>query len=146
MDLKKGEYLEEIQFPVQKKNTHVRFEKVSQRKYLDIATVNFTSTIELNKKRQIKNIHLAVGGVGPIPMYLHKTVSFLEHKVMDEQNIEAAIQVMNKEISPISDTRGSAAYKKLLARQLFIAQFLAIDSKIFNLKKLVNQPISKSTH
>lgn len=135
-DLKKGEYIEQIQFKIQKKKDY-HFEKVSQRKYLDIATVNFASSFKINKKNSIKSIHLAVGGVGPIPMYLHKTVAFLKGKKMEESTLEAAIDILNTEISPISDARGSAAYKRLLARQLFLAQFLKTDPSIFNIKKLI---------
>ena len=41
MDLKKDEILEKVKFKIPSKNTTFHFEKVSQRKYLDIATVNF---------------------------------------------------------------------------------------------------------
>jgi len=43
---------------------------------------------------------------------------------------------LNEEISPISDARGSAEYKRLLARQLFIAQFLAIKENELVLEKI----------
>ncbi len=128
MDLRKGEYLEAIRFPVKGKKTYIHFEKVSQRKFLDIASVNFASTIELSKAGEITTIHLAVGGVGPIPMYLEKTTAFLRKRKINEATLREAIEVLYSEISPISDARGSAAYKKLLARQLFLAQFLALDA------------------
>ena len=91
----------------------------------------------MEKSKKIKDIHLAVGGVGPIPMYLHKTVKFLKNKVMSSETLDAGIEVLNKEISPISDTRGSADYKRLVARQLFLAQFLNLDTNIYDVKKIV---------
>ena len=136
LDLKKGEYLEQIKFKIPKSKEY-HFEKVSQRKYLDIASVNFASIIKLKRGRVIESIHLAVGGVGPIPMYLHRTVAFLTEKKLQEENIESAIEVLYSEISPISDARGSADYKRLLARQLFLAQFLKIDPAVFPVKKLI---------
>lgn len=122
MAIAEGEYLEQISFDCLAAD-QFHFEKVSQRQFLDIASVNFASSIHLDANNRIKNIHLAVGGVGPIPMYLHKTVAALEGKTLDEQNIAAALAVLNTEISPIGDTRGSAEYKRLLAQQLFKAQF-----------------------
>ena len=89
MDMKKGEYLEQIQFKIPKAKEY-HFEKVSQRKYLDIASVNFASTIKLKRNKIIESIHLAVGGVGPIPMYLHKTVTFLTGKRLQEEKYKAS--------------------------------------------------------
>ncbi len=137
MEIKKEEILEKVKFKIPSKNTTFHFEKVSQRKYLDIATVNFSSSITLDKSKKIKDIHLAVGGVGPIPMYLHTTVKFLKNKEMSSDTIDDAIEVLQNEITPISDTRGSADYKRLVARQLFLAQFLNLDANIYDVKKLV---------
>ncbi len=137
MDLQPGEILEQIRFDIPPANAHVHFEKVSQRKYLDIAGVNSGSWIELAADNTITTIHLSAGGVGPIPMYLHKTCGYLQGKVMNEATLEAAIEVLNDEVSPISDARGSAQYKRLLLRQLFLAHFLQIDPEIFQLQKLI---------
>lgn len=137
MDLQPGEILEHIKFNIPLKEAHIHFEKVSQRKYLDIAGVNSASWIELDDNNTINAIHLSAGGVGPIPMYLHKTCAYLQGKTMDEATLEAAIEVLNGEISPISDARGSAQYKRLLLRQLFLAHFLQIDAEIFQLEKFI---------
>ncbi len=128
IDLQEGEILEQIQFNIPDTSSKFHFEKVSQRKYFDIASVNFASTFDL-KDDMIQTAHLAVGGVGPIPTYLHKTAAFLQGKSINETNIREAIILLNEEISPISDARGSAEYKRLLARQLFIAQFMAVKAE-----------------
>lgn len=135
IDLKEGEILEQIQFDIPDNSSKFHFEKVSQRKYFDIASVNFASKFDLNNDT-IQTAHLAVGGVGPIPTYLHKTAAFLKGKTINETNIREAIILLNKEISPISDARGSAEYKRLLARQLFIAQFLAIKENELVLEEI----------
>ena len=137
MDLKKDEILEKVKFKIPGRSTNFHFEKVSQRKYLDIATVNFSSSITLNASKKITDLHMAVGGVGPIPMYLHKTVKFLKNKKLSAELIDAGIEMLQKEITPISDTRGSADYKRLVARQLFLAQFLNLDPNIYDVQKLV---------
>ena len=137
IDLQEGEILEQIQFNIPDASSKFHFEKVSQRKYFDIASVNFASKFDL-KDGIIQAAHLAVGGVGPIPTYLHKTAAFLQGKSINETNIREAIVLLNEEISPISDARGSAEYKRLLARQLFIAQFLAIKEDALVLEEMIN--------
>ena len=71
----------------------------------------------------IIDAHIAAGGVAPIPLYLKETSAFLRGREISEETITAANEIMQAEISPISDVRGSAEYKRLLLRQLFRAHF-----------------------
>jgi xanthine dehydrogenase small subunit len=68
--------------------------------------------------------HVSAGGVAPIPLYLRKTSAFLIDKEVSEETINLAIEIIQDEISPISDVRGSEDYKRLLLGQLFRAHFL----------------------
>ena len=136
IDMQQDEILEKISFEIPGESTIFHFEKVSQRNYFDIASVNMASNIAF-KNDIIESAHFAVGGVAAIPMYLFRTSAYLRGKPMEEYIIDEAIEILNEEISPISDARGSAGYKRLLARQLLIAQFLNIDKNLYNIKKLV---------
>jgi len=136
IDLKEGEVLEQVQFNIPDNSSKFHFEKVSQRKYFDIASINLASKFDI-KDDLIQTAHLAVGGVGPIPTYLHKTAVFLQGKTINETIIREAIVLLNEEISPISDARGSAEYKRLLARQLFIAQFMAMKEDTLVLEEMI---------
>ena len=71
----------------------------------------------------IINAHVSAGGVAPIPLYLKETSSFLIGRQINPETIEKANEIIQAEISPISDVRGSADYKRLLLRQLFKAHF-----------------------
>ncbi len=138
MDLKKGEYLKEIRFDIPEgKNTYFSFEKVSQRKYLDIAGVNSALLLKLDDEKNIVDAHLSAGGVGPIPWYLKKSSRFLIGKKFEKKTIEKTLEKINEEITPISDARGSADYKRLLLRQLFLAHCLKIDENIFDVSTLI---------
>ncbi|MBA2329206.1 MAG: FAD binding domain-containing protein [Flavisolibacter sp.] len=123
IDKEKEEIIETILFSAQAKNTHFNFEKVSKRKYLDIASVNSAASITLNRN-VISDIHLSAGGVAPFPKYLNATCNFLKGKTINDSTLREAMEILNSEISPISDARGSAGYKRLLLRQLFLAHFL----------------------
>ncbi len=123
MDKASDEFIESIVFEIPDKKAFFNFEKVSKRTHLDIASVNSACLMEIENE-VIQKIHLSAGGVGPIPKYLNKTCTFLKGKKTETTIIKEAIEIMQNEISPISDARGSADYKKLLLRQLFIAHLL----------------------
>ncbi len=125
IDLQKNEIIKSIKIELPNGRSKFNFEKVSKRKYLDIASVNSAILVE-HDNNEITNIHMAVGGVAPIPMYLNKTCKFLKDKELSDKVIAEAAGVLGKEISPISDVRGSAEYKKLLTRQLFYAHFIEL--------------------
>jgi len=136
-DLKKGEIITNISFNVPQSTCKFNFEKVSKRTHLDIASVNSALSLKLNNEK-IEEVHLAVGGVAPIPKYLHKTAAFLINKELNLKTIIEANEIMQNEISPISDVRGSSGYKRLLAKQLFFAHFIKLFPKKFHLKNLTN--------
>jgi xanthine dehydrogenase small subunit len=126
LDKKPGEYIEQIWFSLPGPGSHFNFEKVSKRTNLDIASVNTAMHI-ITDGNTIRKAHLSAGGVGPIPLLLEKTSTFLKGKTLDEDNILEAIAIAQTEISPISDARGSEAYKRLLLSQLMKAHFISTD-------------------
>jgi xanthine dehydrogenase small subunit len=71
----------------------------------------------------IIDAHVSAGGVAPIPLYLKETSEFLRGREIIEETITDANEIMQSEISPISDVRGTEEYKRLLLRQLFKAHF-----------------------
>ena len=117
------EFITKIRF--QTDFTHFNFEKVCKRTYLDIATVNTAISLKASGDF-IENAHVSAGGVSPIPLYLRKTSEFLGGKEISEAVISQANEILQTEISPISDVRGSAEYKRLLLRQLFTAHFVEL--------------------
>jgi xanthine dehydrogenase small subunit len=122
LDKNENEFIEKISIKIPTKNSLFNFEKVSKRTNLDIASVNAALSITL-EQNTIVDATIAVGGVGPIPMFLPKTSAFLIGKSINENLILEANDIAQMEISPISDTRGSSEYKRLLVRQLIIAHF-----------------------
>ncbi|CAN5271396.1 xanthine dehydrogenase small subunit [soil metagenome] len=105
--------------------THFNFEKVCKRTYLDIASVNTAISLKVSGNL-IENAHVSAGGIAPIPLYLRKTSDFLHGKEISDATITEANEILQTEISPISDVRGSESYKRLLARQLFRAHFVEL--------------------
>lgn len=136
LDKAPDEIVTSVRFSLPDKNTRFSFEKVSKRTYLDIASVNSALRLEMDGDT-IREAHASAGGVAPIPKYLANTSAFLVGKPASHETVRAAIKVMNDEIAPISDARGTAEYKRLLLRQLFFAHFLELFQERFTLKGLV---------
>ena len=142
------EIITAVRFKIPTGDFRFNFEKVCKRTYLDIATVNTAISLEVRalpgdswlppvltepgtKPGQsvaytIVNAHVAAGGVAPIPMYLRQTSEFLRGKPVTLETIAAANEIIQSEISPISDVRGTEQYKRLLLRQLFRAHFVEL--------------------
>lgn len=131
------EYISHIRFkkPIGK----VNFEKVSKRTYLDIASVNSAIQIEV-QDQIINNLHLSFGGVFAYPFYAHQTIAFLKGKSMSENLLKDANQVLQSEIQPISDVRGTADYKRRLAEHLLYAHFIQLFNLPFAPRTLVHSP------
>ena len=117
------EFITKIRF--RKDFTHFNFEKVCKRTYFDIASVNTAISLKVSGNL-IEQAHVSAGGVAPIPLYLRKTSEFLRGKKINEKTIAEANEIIQTEISPISDVRGSESYKSLLLRQLFTAHFVEL--------------------
>lgn len=119
------EIVAEIRFP-DPKNATIRFEKVSKRKALDIATVNSGAKIRVTEQNVVEEASISVGGVAAYPLWLKRTGNYLTGKTLDSNHAAAALEIAMDEIAPISDVRGSADYKRLLARQLVFSHLNSI--------------------
>jgi xanthine dehydrogenase small subunit len=128
IDKSDGEIIEKIIFALPEK-TQFSFEKVCKRTHLDIASVNTACQIQINDAEILEGIHLSAGGVAPFPKYLNETAAYLKDKMINAETLNTAIDIMNTEIAPISDARGTKEYKRLLLRQLFLAHFQKFDTK-----------------
>ncbi len=135
LNKKKGEIVQWLRFKKLSKSQTYNFEKVCKRTNLDIASVN-TAALISKQRNTIKEANISIGGVGPIPTYLTKTCTFLKGKKITAETVQQAYDILDTEISPISDARGSSDYKRLLARQLFYAHFIELFPKKISLSSL----------
>lgn len=122
------EIIEQIIFTPPSAHSFFNFEKVCKRTHLDIASVNSACQITLNNDGIIENIYLSAGGVFAYPKYLSNTVTFLKGKVLTEATIGEAQVILQQEVAPISDARGTETYKRLLLKQLFTAHINQLQS------------------
>ena len=117
-----NEYVKQISFQLPGVNSKFNFEKVCKRTNLDIASVNSAMLIEL-KNDLIVKAGISAGGVGPTPLFLKKATQFLIGKKVSIDLIEQLLEIVQTEITPIGDVRGSVEYKRLLLNQLIKSHF-----------------------
>ncbi len=122
LDLRPAEMVEWVRFAIDGDRLLFNFEKVSKRTYLDIASVNTAISLK-HSGGKLTNVHVSAGGVGPVPMKLERTMALLEGSEPTTETALAAAETARTEVSPITDVRGSAAYKRLLLGQLVLAHF-----------------------
>ena len=116
------EILSSISFDLPSKNSKFNFEKVCKRTNLDIASVNTAISVEVVEDKII-SCHLSAGGVGPTPLYLAKSSEFLIGKSIEVATIQKLLEIIQTEISPISDARGTEIYKRTLLNHLVKGHF-----------------------
>ena len=125
IDLDPDEVVENIQLDLPKENEFFSFERISQRAHFDIATCNSALWIKV-EGGIISETRISAGGVSPIPMLAVQTANFLKGKKISAEVLIEAASILAQEISPISDVRGSAEYKKQLMQHLLFAHFLKL--------------------
>ena len=88
---------------------------------LDISTLNLAIHVswEDTKKTSIQDIKIAAGGVPETSIRLKKTESFLRSKSISQDTLRKAVQVLHQEFTPLTDLRGSDAYRHLVIENYF---------------------------
>jgi len=97
---------------------HVRFFKVAKRRMDDISTVAAGFSIDLDSTGRVQRARLAYGGVAPVPLRAFKAEEALLGHPWEEPATHEAQQILERTLQPISDHRGSAAYRLALAQSL----------------------------
>lgn len=117
MVLTEDEIIVRIHIPLPAKSTLLKLYKVSKRQHLDISS--FTAAISMEKNgNKIANAQVAYGGVAAVVLKLAKTEEFLNGKPFNLDTFRQAGEVAVKEITPISDVRGSKDYRLQLAANI----------------------------
>lgn len=97
---------------------HVRFFKVAKRRMDDISTVAAAFAVDLDRAGRVRRARLAYGGVAPVPLRSTQAEDALQGRTWDEPAIQHAQEILQQTLRPISDHRGSAAYRLALAQSL----------------------------
>ena len=117
LDLVSDELVTSVILP---KSTHeYKLYKVSPRKDLDISTVTFAARYKVVDDK-ITDLNLAFGGVGPIVLRTRTLENMARDKKLDRALFKDLSDEVSKEVSPLSDHRGSNKYRYQLCANLLL--------------------------
>ena len=110
--LQAGELLVSIQIPPARKGTGAHYQRFIPRNEMDIAVVGVGSYVALaNRGKEFKEARVALGAVGPTPIFVQEVSQLLVGKEVNDENIAAAAAAAQAAAKPISDMRGTAEYR-----------------------------------
>jgi len=137
IDLRPDELIIRVRVPLPAPGDLLRLYKVSRRRDLDIATFNAAVLVRLDDSTakgrngsagahagptgaRIGSARIAYGGVAPTLLRLPRTEAFLAGRPFEEATFREAGRMARGEIAPISDVRGSAAFRAQLSENILL--------------------------
>ena len=116
--LKKGEIITKIIIPLlQDDAVMYYFRKIGQRNAMTITKASLSAIAKLSESK-VEWIRLAPGSVSPTVHRMTKTEEFLRGKELTPQVVEEAKNILENEISPITDIRSTKAFRELVTKNL----------------------------
>ena len=128
--LKPEEIITEVLVPRVPPNSGVAFLKFLPRTADDYATVSAAAVVTLDRsKKTFADVSIALGSVGTTPIRAREAEAVLRGQPVKTEAIREAAEKAKEAVDPISDFRGSAAYKREMAG-VFVRRALekALDS------------------
>lgn len=108
-----ADLIQSIEIPARSPWTRAAYLKYTLRTVDDYATVSVAARVEL-VDGVVRDLRVYLGGVGPKPMRASSVEKALRGRTMDVLSEAAAL--VRSDVDPIDDVRGSAAYKREMAR------------------------------
>ncbi len=116
--LRQGEIVERIRIPLPAPATIFNVYKISKRYDQDISTLCAAFAVTLDEHAIITDARIAMGGVAATAKRVQLVENMLVDKSFDQTTIDAAAHALQNALSPVTDWRGSAAYRNRLAGNL----------------------------
>ena len=118
-----GEFIERIDVPMPRPDEMFRCYKVSKRFDQDISAVCGAFRLTL-VDGDVQDIRIGFGGMAATPVRLLAVEQALVGRQWTEPVVRKAQMVMDGALSPLSDMRASALYRRTVARNLLMKCFL----------------------
>jgi carbon-monoxide dehydrogenase medium subunit len=112
--LESGELVTGVSVPVPPAGSGAAFVKFLPRTADDYATVAVAAVVMLDGDR-CREARIALGSVGVTPLRGRAAEALLPGERISQSLLEAAGEAVKSEVDPLSDHRGSAAYKREMA-------------------------------
>ncbi|HEX7294636.1 MAG TPA: xanthine dehydrogenase family protein subunit M [Pyrinomonadaceae bacterium] len=127
MEIRDDELLTRIRLPRSTAPFIHYYRKVGTRKAQAISKVCFAGVLRANGNA-VEEVRIALGSVAPIPLRCVRTENVLRGHIIGSKLIEAALQELSTDISPIDDIRSTKNYRLRVAQNL-LSDFLTPESQ-----------------
>ncbi|MBV9598608.1 MAG: xanthine dehydrogenase family protein subunit M [Chloroflexi bacterium] len=114
--LQPGEVLVSIDLPPLPAGTRVTYKKFLPRTQDDYATVSVAAALRVGAGGTCEDVRVALGAAATTPVHARKVEDALRGQRLDAQKIKDAAALVRDEVDPLDDLRGSAGYKREMAR------------------------------
>jgi carbon-monoxide dehydrogenase medium subunit len=111
-----GEVLLSIDLPPLPAGTRVTYKKFLPRTQDDYATVSVAAALRLGHDHVCEDVRVALGAAGTTPVHAKGVENALRGQRLDAEKIKEAAALVRDEVDPLDDLRGSANYKREMAR------------------------------
>lgn len=111
--LKPGEILVEVKIPPMPQESKAVYLRYSTLSANDWPCLGVAALLSVNNGR-CKELRLALGGLAATPVLI-RGLDFVSDQELDEPAVQAVLRVIDEQITPFSDLRGSEWYKRQMA-------------------------------
>jgi carbon-monoxide dehydrogenase medium subunit len=117
--LDNGEILVEIAIPISPPHSGAAYLRFIPREEMDIAVAGVGSFVQFSAdRRRCERARITLAAVAPTPLRAREAEEFLAGKMPDDASFAHAGELAAQAAKPISDVRGSAAYRIELVKVL----------------------------
>jgi carbon-monoxide dehydrogenase medium subunit len=114
--LQPGEVLVSVELPALAAGTRATYKKFLPRTQDDYATVSVAATLRMGADGQCEDVRVALGSAATTPVRARAVEAALRGNRIDARTVEEASALVRDEVDPLDDLRGSAGYKREMAR------------------------------
>ena len=111
-----GEVVTTVRLPPLPAGTRATYQKFLPRTRDDYATVSVAATLRLDPDGRCADVRVALGGVAGVPVHARPVEAALRGEHLSDQRIAEAAALVLDLVDPADDARGSATYKRRMAR------------------------------
>ena len=114
--LQHGEVLVAVDLPPFAAGTRVTYKKFLPRTQDDYATVSVAAAMRVGEDARCEAIRIALGAAATTPVRARRVEEALRGQRLTPDRITDAAALVREEVDPLDDLRGSAGYKREMAR------------------------------
>lgn len=114
--LSEGELLRGVRIPPLPRGARVGYTKFLPRTEDDYATVSVAALVQVDDEGRCEEIRIGLGSLGTTPLRARAVEDALRGEVLTPAVVREAAALVAGEVDPLDDVRGSAGYKREMAR------------------------------